>query len=103
MLLQYAGPEAFVMTLAHLTIMAKSPTPSLHTSHRNPRHRAYYEIIPFRPAKKEPNETIDSYCTQLSKIVESCKFTDVDHESASHVILTCQSHVMQSVLLYMTK
>ena len=45
----------------------------------------------FRNATQNSGESLDSYCTRLRRLVQTCEFTNEDEEIKSHIVVSCLS------------
>ena len=56
-----------------------------------PKVNKTYEIYLFRNASQNSSESLDSYCTWLRRLAQTCKFANEDEEIKSHIVLSCLS------------
>ena len=45
----------------------------------------------FRNATQNSGESLDSYCTRLRRLAQTCEFGHVDEEIKSHIVVSCLS------------
>ena len=45
----------------------------------------------FRNATQNPGELLDSYCTRLRRLAQTCEFANKDEEIKSHIVVSCSS------------
>lgn len=45
----------------------------------------------FRMAVKQPDESLDTYCTRLHILAKNCEFADVNKEIKAQLIQSCSS------------
>ena len=45
----------------------------------------------FRNATQNPGELLDSYCTRLRRLAQTCEFANEDEEIKSHIVVSCSS------------
>ena len=45
----------------------------------------------FRNASQNSGESLDSYCTRLRRLAQTCEFTNEDEEIKSHIVVSCLS------------
>ena len=50
-----------------------------------------YEIYMFRNATQNSGESLDSYCTRLRRLAQTCEFDHEDEEIKSHIVVSCLS------------
>ena len=56
-----------------------------------PKVNKTYEIYMFRNATQNPGELLDSYCTRLRRLAQTCEFANEDEEIKSHIVVSCSS------------
>ena len=56
-----------------------------------PKVNKTYEIYMFRNATQNPGELLDSYCTRLRRLAQTCEFASEDEEIKSHIVVSCSS------------
>jgi len=56
-----------------------------------PKVNKTYEIYMFRNASQNSGESLDSYCTRLRRLAQTCEFTNEDEEIKSHIVVSCLS------------
>ena len=61
------------------------------SEHFTPQRNTDYETYLFRQARQQPTETLDQFTTRLRQLSSTCKFTSVEKEIKSQIILNCSS------------
>ena len=56
-----------------------------------PKVNKTYEIYMFRNASQNSGESLDSYCTRLRRLAQTCEFANEDEEIKSHIVVSCLS------------
>ena len=56
-----------------------------------PKVNKTYEIYMFRNASQNSGESLDSYCTRLRRLAQTCEFDHEDEEIKSHIVVSCSS------------
>ncbi|KAL9969335.1 hypothetical protein ACROYT_G021535 [Oculina patagonica] len=56
-----------------------------------PKVNKTYEIYMFRNASQNSGESLDSYCTRLRRLAQTCEFDNEDEEIKSHIVVSCLS------------
>ena len=56
-----------------------------------PKVNKTYETYMFRNATQNLGESLDSYCTRLRRMAQTCEFTNEDEEIKSHIVMSCLS------------
>ena len=60
-----------------------------------PKVNKTYEIYMFRNATQNPGELLDSYCTRLRCLAQTCEFANEDEEIKSHIVVICMNGFKQ--------
>ena len=56
-----------------------------------PKVNKTYEIYKFRNATQNSGETLDTFCTRLRRLAQTCEFDKEDEEIKSHIVISCLS------------
>ncbi|KAL9979140.1 hypothetical protein ACROYT_G016755 [Oculina patagonica] len=56
-----------------------------------PKVNKTYKIYTFRNASQNAGESLDSYCTRLRRLAQTCEFDNKDEEIKSHIVMSCLS------------
>ena len=99
LLLHYAGEEVFdiydTFTPAKKGGEDEAGFKTLVQSlaeHFEPKKHLDYEILKFRQARQEPNESMDSYVTRLRLLAATCEMGDnLERELKTQILQTCTS------------
>ena len=53
-----------------------------------PKVHKTYEVYMFRNATQNSGESLDSYCTRLRRLAQTCEFDHEDEEIKSHIVVS---------------
>ena len=62
------------------------------TTHFTPKKNVSYEVLKFRAAKQQTNETLDSFHTRLRTLATYCEFQNKDNEILTQILQGCTSN-----------